>query len=333
MSKKNHIKKPPIWQTKDPFLESLELNQITYNHYFNLMKNIWMTLYQWENLPDTMNQRYIENVLFYSSGIAVFNDEIVQEFYGIDSPGLLNLPFNIIGYPDIYGNPQSIQVYSDNGYYRTLEKADEYVIIWGNYNRIPPYESIAMFARRMYETARAIDVNIRGQKTPKIIVASEGQKLSMQNMVKQIEGNIANIFVKDNYAAEDMIKSVDTTAPYVADKLDVHQHQIMNEFLTFCGIENSNMDKKERLVSDEVNSNYGSVEVIRNTGLMTRQEAAESINKKFGTDIKVSFQSKIATLLNAAFLPEKEGEEDSDLYNNTVGTGIDDAGRDSDAEN
>ena len=88
------------------------------------------------------------------------------------------------------------------------------------------------------------------------------------------------------------------SAPYTADKMDIHKNMVWNEFLTWCGIENSNQDKKERLVANEVGSNYGNVEISRNTCLQSRLKAVEKINKKFGLDIKVSFNSELITLLN-----------------------------------
>ena len=98
------------------------------------------------------------------------------------------------------------------------------------------------------------------------------------------------------------------------NKLQILKHQIWNEALTFCGIENSNADKKERLVSDEVGSNYGNIEAQRNVMLNARRQAVKKINKMFGTNIEVGFRSNLLTMVNQENVSretlEKSGEVD-----------------------
>ena len=128
------------------------------------------------------------------------------------------------------------------------------------------------------------------------------------------DGNEPFIFGNKNLDLED-IKTLDTKAPYVADKLETLKHSIWNEALTFLGIENSNQDKRERLVADEVASNYGNVEAQRNIFLNARQIAADKINQMFGLDIKVSFNSDIKTMVNEPNISEYNTEvENERLY-------------------
>ena len=104
----------------------------------------------------------------------------------------------------------------------------------------------------------------------------------------------------------DSVKVLNTASPYVGDKLNILKRQIWNEALTFLGIENVSSDKKERLVSDEVETNLGAVAAQRYTLLNSRREAAEKINKMFGTNIEVNFRAETRTEERIADLPENE---------------------------
>lgn len=64
---------------------------------------------------------------------------------------------------------------------------------------------------------------------------------------------------------------------------------ILRECMTLLGIENANMDKKERLVSDEVNANNQQVIASRNIWFSERKKAIEELNKKFNLNASVEF--------------------------------------------
>jgi hypothetical protein len=81
-----------------------------------------------------------------------------------------------------------------------------------------------------------------------------------------------------------------TNAPYVADKLYQLKTQIWNEALTYLGISNLNVQKKERLVSDEVIRSMGGVIASRYSRLQARREACDAINRMFGLDISCDFR-------------------------------------------
>lgn len=280
----------------NPFNISLVRNNDTYIFFLEQLQDIYMTLYSVLNLEESMDERFIAETMMHRNGIAVFYEEEIKN--------LIHLPFNEIGMPNIYNNPRKIQVFSSTGYYRILN-SNEFVIIWSNYNRTPPIIKIRNFADRLYEVQRTIDVHLALHKISRIIKASENNKLSWQNLMMQVEGNIPTVYTKPEMELEDII-TLDLSIPYIIDKLENQKHEIVNEFLTWCGIENSNRDKKERMVSDEVNSNYGHVEMSRNTGLRSRQEGWNRVNKKFHTNIEVIFNSEVPTLLNNAFISKRD---------------------------
>lgn len=278
--------------------QSAELNNKTYIDYYNRLMELALNVFEWENLPPSVDERFLELTLYEMGYCLYFNDEII---------GNLALTCTIGGHLDVYRMPVLRRAYAVNGYNKMCSTKDS-VLIFNNYLHTPTQLTIELFARRLYEIERAIDVNVKAQKTPTLILSSEQQRLTMQNLYMQYDGNEPFIFGDKNMDIEG-IKSLKTDAPFVADKLENLKHQIWNEALTFCGIENSNQDKKERLVSDEVGSNYGNIEAQRNVMLNARKQACKKINTMFRTNIDVHFRSNLATMVNVDNVSRETLEE------------------------
>lgn len=275
--------------------ESALLNNRTYLQYYNRLLELAINMYEWKNLPDSVDERFLELTLF-SDGMAVFfRDEILGE---------LCLQCMIGGELDVYRIPIERTAYATNGYQMRLNNQNS-VIIFNNYTHTNSMLDVEMYARRLYEIERTIDVNVKAQKTPLIVRATENQRLTMKNLYMQYNGNEPFIF-GDNNLDMDAIKVLPTNAPYVADKLNILKRQIWNEALTYLGIENSNTEKKERLVSDEVNSNLGGVAAQRFCRLNARRQAANKINKMFGLSIEVDFREEVKEMFKKDSGEEKK---------------------------
>lgn len=265
--------------------ESALLNNRTYLQYYYRLLELAINMYEWKNLPPSVDERFLELTLF-SDGMAVFfRDEVLGE---------LCLQCMIGGQLDVYRIPIERTAYATNGYQARLDETNS-VIIFNNYTHTNSMLDVEMYARRLYEIERTIDVNVKAQKTPLIIRATENQRLTIKNLYMQYDGNEPFIFGDKNLDM-DGIKVLKTDAPYVADKLNILKRQIWNEALTYLGIENSNTEKKERLVSDEVTTNLGGVEAQRFCRLNARKQAVKKINEMFGLNISVDFRQETQTV-------------------------------------
>lgn len=280
--------------------EAFEINELTYVDYLKRLEEIAINMFEWKNLPYDIDERFLELTLF-TQGMAVFFHEDVLDRY-------LALQTMIGGGLDVYRVPKYRRAYAVNGY--NCELTDENsVLIFNNYLREPSYPTVQLYAKRLYEIERAIDVNVKGQKTPMMILCDESQRLTMKNMYEQYNGNEPFIFGSKGFDLSSIV-SIPTSTPYVADKLMLLKHQYWNEALTFLGVENSNTDKRERLITDEVQSNLGNVEAQRFVRLNMRRRACEQINRLFGLDIWVDFRSDFETTLR-----EGETTEGGDTEN------------------
>lgn len=259
-----------------------QINNRTYLDYFERLQEMAINMFEWKNLPDTVSERFLELTLCEYGFAVYFNDEDL---------GDLALTCMIGGQLDVYRIPIYRRAYSYSGYQRDLNNKDS-VLIFNNYLHTPSILTIQLYAMRLYEIERAIEVNVKAQKTPVAILCDETERLSYENLYKDYDGNQPIIMGSKSGLDLGNVKAINTTAPFVADKLNTLKRQIWNEALTFFGIENNNSEKRERLVSDEVISNMGGVEAQRYIMLNARREAAEKINKMFGTNIEVNFRQE-----------------------------------------
>lgn len=256
------------------FWESAAMNNATFRQYYNRLVELSISMFEWKNLPETIDQRFLELTLFTDGQAVFFEDEVM---------GYLTLQNAMGGGFNVYRIPTKRRAYAVNGYQKQLTDEDS-VIIYNNYLHTNSMLDVQMFAKRLYNLDRAIDVNANAQKTPILLLCDDSERLTLENMYMQYDGNKPVIKgIKGlNPNAFSVLK---TDAPFVADKLYQLKTQIWNEALTYLGISNINVVKKERLITDEVTRNQGGTIASRYSRLQSRREACKKINKMFGLDI------------------------------------------------
>lgn len=252
------------------FWETAAVNRGTYMQYYNRLTELSVVMFEWVNLPDTIDPRYLEMVLFRDGKVVFFKD---------DALGYLALRANCSGGRTVYEIPTERNVYASNGYTNTLDASNS-VIIWNNYLHTNSMLDVEMFARRLYQCDRTIDVNLNAQKTPILIQCSEQQKFTLLNAYKQYQGNEPFIFGDKNLDLSG-VKVFTTGAPFIADKVRQEKSATWNEALTYLGISNVSYQKKERMVSDEMIRSMGGTIASRYSRLEMRRQACAEINKMF----------------------------------------------------
>ena len=272
------------------FKDALELNNATFNDYLNRFKRIALSMFEWVNLPSSMDARYLEKCLFYNGQAALLKDKTY---------GFINTKAAANGYVNIYGLPTKINCFSYSYQsIRTLytglnenltpaqmeyQKNNECILVMNNEDRLPTAGSLELFAWRLYNADRTCDVNITAQKTPVLIVTDEKQRLTMMQMYNQYNGNQPFIFGDKNLLTDGIkLEAIRTESPYIVDKITDYKKEIWNEALTFLGINNIARDKKERLTENESSENNELVNLNLQAMLIPRIRACKQFNEKFG---------------------------------------------------
>lgn len=270
------------------FWESAELNNASYIQYYDRLTELSISMFEWRNLPDTIDPRFLELTLF-ANGYAVFFED--------EDLGYLALQCAISGPLDVYRIPINRRAYAVNGYNHELSNQNS-VIIYNNMLHKNSMLDVRMFARDLYNLDRAISVNANAQKTPILIRCTENERLSLLNVYMNYDGNEPVIY-GDKQLNPNALTVLKTDAPYVADKLYVLKTQKWNEALTYLGISNVNITKRERLITDEVTRNQGGTIASRYSRLESRRNACKQINKMFGLDIQCDYREDYQEIVDA----------------------------------
>ena len=265
---------------KTNFEESLAMNDYTYMQYAYRLMELSISMFEWKNLPEAIDERFLEMVLFTDGHAVFFRDDELGDYLALQC--LINGKLNV------YRIPINRRAFAVNGYQKQLTDKDS-VIIFNNMLHTNSWLDVKMFSKRLYNLDRIIDVNANAQKTPILIKGNEQQRLTLTNLYKEYDGNAPVIFA-DKSLDMNALQVLLTQAPYVADKIYQLKTQIWNEALTYLGISNVSFQKRERMVSDEVTRSQGGTVASRYSRLNARRQACEQINKMFGLNIECDFR-------------------------------------------
>ena len=254
--------------------DNIERETIRLTKYYQMLA---LNRYKWENLPNGIESRYIEQMLYDNGECAMFDHPDL---------GLCVLRSSSRENLNIYGEPTKLTLTGFNEH-RTV-MMDECVRILNNDLGLPTLQNIVYYARRMAEIDDIIMQNLRQQRVPYLFATDENNSFSMKSLYDRMYQGEPAIFIdKEMLKGEpENIMVIPTTAPYLVDKLQIQKQEMERELLTFLGINNT-LEKKERLLVDETNSNNQFIKMASDIGYKQRQLACQKMNEMFGLNISV----------------------------------------------
>lgn len=279
------------------------VNKARYNYYLTRLLSIARSQFTWSGFPESVDTWFVEKILSRRGTICFFADEVM---------GLIAMRYTYNSPLTIYDKPASVIAYSNNANYTSIPlDARERVLCYDNDMHTPGMIFLEFFAYTLADIDAAINVNVRAQKTPIVILCDEKERLALQNLMMSYDGNVPTIYAKKNL---DLSKftTIDCGVEYKADKLQELKSEIWNDALSYLGVPNLSLQKRERVLSDEIKQMMGGTIYSKATRLIPRLQACNEINKKFADYLP---NGKVSVKLSEELFTDR-GEFNVELYDN-----------------
>lgn len=279
MGNKRNRKIKSLGYFSDKYFQSADYNRRSFTLYREWIMALAMSRYKWINLPSTCDERFLEWTLL-TQGVATIatpkKGKFKDKWYSTQVAG--NAPINI------YDNPSRWISYGNSGW-RFQADTSNGILIYDNLLRIPISNKIDYFARKLAAYDRTIDVNLHAQHTPVILACTQEMKNDVIQIYKQFAGGEPGILgTKGLSDIANDIKVLDLGVDFLVEELQVAQDTLWNQVFQFLGIL-SLPRKSERMIEAEVTANNEPTDLRALDGLITRRQACEKLNKRFGLNI------------------------------------------------
>ena len=228
-------------------------------------------------IPDSWDKDYMLDALFMEGYFIVTDTEagIVPLRCGLTGINIYNHPTTAVVANPVLGN-----------FDRTIGVDCALVQLQANYGGV--YPMINRYATMLAMCDSSIAVNLMNTKAAFVFGASnKAQAETFKKMYDQITCGHPAVFMKDGLNDESLY-TFHVKENYIADDVQLLKRKLVNEFLTEIGINNTNLDKRERLTDDEVNAN--DQEVIANIQhwIDNITRGINDVNKMYGLNIGFS---------------------------------------------
>jgi hypothetical protein len=284
-----------------------------------VLSELAMNRFKYENLPESVDERFLELTLLFNSSAVWYWDEDYDKLLAVRGAGFgaMNFYDNPVAFQTI-GPGNSINIAGAavatflpktlSAYIPTADKdldpakkRRKAVGMYPNYMRTPDIDIVMVYSTRLATIDRTLEINTKNARRNKVVTSNVNNQLSVTNLGRQQDEGVEVINVKDGFQPETIIQALDLgITPESYDKLSVLRARWWNEAMGLLGIDNANQDKKERLVAAEVGANDAQTDSMRFVALQARRQALEYINDIWGLEIKVDYNVEIEAQADAA---------------------------------
>lgn len=228
--------------------------------------------YKWNNLPKGISSRFFEYNLLECDNIciALCKDGVMKDKLVCFSPSYIDL--------NIYNEPTRVNGRLNDG---TEINTTDFVMCYDRTGRITSKMIVDYYCNQLEEIDKTIASNLKLQRHPYIVTANEGQRLTYEIIMNQINEGVEVLRVKSDFD-QSKIGVLNFNVPFVIDKLEEHKRMIRSDCLTALGINNVNVIKKERLVSGEANANNEDIFLSKCSRTREREEFCTRYKEMFG---------------------------------------------------
>lgn len=226
------------------------MNTSAYYYRLYLLKKLFGR-FGFSGIPEGWDVDYMLETLFLNGFFTVTDT----------AAGVLPLQCGLSGI-NVFGKPTTAVIANPvlGNFERTIDVDCVICQLQPNYEGV--YPLINRYSILLAMCDSSIAVNLMNTKAAWIFGASsKAQAETFKQLYDKISCGEPAVFMKDGINEEQFF-TMPAKQNFIADNVQLLKRKIINEFLTEIGINNSNLDKRERLTDDEVNAN--DQEVIAN---------------------------------------------------------------------
>lgn len=260
-------------------------NNLTYFFKRYLLEKTF-SVFKW-NLPDTWSKDFFRYVLYLQGYIVIVNT---------DSFGVIPMMGSLRGYNVFYQPTHAVIVNPLISGILEPEIGTQCTLIKLTPDYMGVGDLISYYADMMALCAESAGMNVVNSKLAFIIGAkNKAMAESMKKMYDMVQSGNPLVVYDSKYQPEDgkeMIEfySQNLRENFIAPDILLTLKKIENEFATRIGLANVNSEKKERLVTDEVQANRDETYSIAETWLESLKEGCEKANSMFGINMSVDWR-------------------------------------------
>lgn len=252
-----------------------------FNYWLNRLTEITLNIFKWENLPTEINQIAMQKSIMLNGFVIFFKDKGLEQYYALG--GTIS-GLDVYGYPSVaHPISKNASITFDN---YSIDK--DCVVVYANKTRTSAMLQIDEFAKRLCDIDMAIQLNTLAMKHPIIFKTSEQKKETFESLLRQYQDNWYVISADKQLDIENSLDVINLGVNAIEIlNLMKEKESVLNEFYNIFGI-TSTVEKRERVVSGEINVQLQQTAVNTNVWLSCQKEACDKINRMFGLNIDVS---------------------------------------------
>lgn len=251
----------------------------------NIYYRDWMlrklfSIFEFSGIPEAWDYDYMMENLFLDGKFCITDTEL----------GVLPLSCGVSGV-NVFNHPSEVQIGNPvlGSLRRTIDKDCALIKLQYNYLGIRPM--IERYATLLSMCDSAIAVNLMNSKVAFIArTGSKAQAATYKKMFDIISAGEPFVAVNADAVNEDDIFYNHVKQNFVADDIQIVKRKIINEFLTEVGINNTNLDKRERLTTDEVAANDDETRINVQHWLDNIRTGLASANRLYGLNLAVKMR-------------------------------------------
>lgn len=270
--------------------------------------SLYSNAFDYEGFPEdflklTGKNRMWLAMKFFAPCVCFFKNEV---------DGLQCLPVSGMSDYNIAGLPTKWKAFGANGVTYERDETNS-VLMFNDYAFSIPFIKLLYDLDLMLECDNTHAQNLKAQRQPLIVEMEEDEKKSASTFISQLDQEVIKVRKRNSQNGKrSNERPYDTHAfesgrAFQGDQLASDYRYFESRILTRLGYNNENLEKRERLLVDEINSNNEVVESFFTTRLECEKEAFDQINKMWGYNIKV-IPRKLRT-----FEKENKNENDTSL--------------------